>query len=84
MSFTKLLGATAYEIVVTASDSAQRLRRTTAGATTLRIPLSSAGRVSVRAVGRLRTGPAATASFRRLARPRTRFKALPRAPRLTR
>jgi hypothetical protein len=45
------------------------------------VALTSAGRVTVRAVASMRQGTAASASFRATRRLSTRFGPLPRAPR---
>jgi hypothetical protein len=84
VSWRRVPGATRYELVTT-SLSGQRVSRARgAGATLRRIPLTSAGRVSVRAVAPMRQGAPASARYPATRRLRTRFGALPRASRALR
>lgn len=85
VSWAKVAGAERYEVVTTASGERQRIRRVHGRRTTLkRLPRSSAGRITVRAVAELRQGRPARARFNRTARRETRFRPLPRAPRALR
>ncbi|MDQ3648130.1 MAG: LamG domain-containing protein [Actinomycetota bacterium] len=85
VGWKRVRGARRYQVVVTTSGGVQRVRRTRGRRIIVKgIPRSSRGRVSVRAVAQLRHGPSARKRFRRIARHRTRFEKLPRAPRLRR
>lgn len=85
VSWAKVAGAERYEVVATTSGERQRIRRVRGRRTTLkRLPRSSAGRITVRAVAELRQGRPARARFNRTARRKTRFRPLPRAPRALR
>ncbi len=81
-SWAPVAEATAYEVGVTTTGSEQRRRRVRSTSLRLVIPRSSAGRVTVRAVGFLRQGAPASAAFRRLSRPPNRLRKLARPPRL--
>ena len=77
--------AARYEVVATTAAGQQRVVRTRARrAALVGLPRWTGGRVTVRAVAGLRTSPTTGASFRRLERPRTRFRPLPRARRALR
>jgi hypothetical protein len=78
VSWRRVPGATDYELVTTSPSGGQRITRARGAAATLRgVPVTSAGRVSVRAVATMRQGAPASARFRATRRPRTRFGALP-------
>ena len=82
VSWRPVPGATRYELVTTSPSAGQRVARARgAGATLRRVPLTSAGRVSVRAVAPMRHGAPASAPFRATRHLRTRFGTLPRASR---
>ena len=82
-TWARVPGATAYEVVVTTTGAGQRRLRVRGSAVTVRrIPRSSSGRVTVRAVATMRQGTPANAGFRATARPATRLRPLPRPPRL--
>ncbi len=82
VSWRPVPGATGYELVTTSPSAGQRVARAHgAGAILRRVPLTSAGRVSVRAVAPMRHGAPASAPFRAPRRLGTRFGTLPRASR---
>ena len=80
VSWSRVAGATAYDVVVTAASGEQRRKHTTAAAVVLAgITRSSAGTVAVRATAPQRQGDPRTAPFRpNAARAPTRFGPLPR------
>jgi hypothetical protein len=72
-------GATGYEVVVTTSGGSQRMLNTYGHSAALtRVPASSAGQVTVRAIAAMRQGTPASALFRATAPRETRFGPLPR------
>lgn len=78
-SWRKVAGAQRYEVALTTARGIQRRKTTRAAKIVLgRVPRSDAGRLTVRAIGGLRTGPPAKARVRRTARRTTRFTPLPR------
>jgi hypothetical protein len=78
-SWRKVAGARRYEIALTTARGTQRRHTTRSPKTVLRrIPRSDAGRLAVRAIDGLRTGPPAKARVRRTARRATRFTPLQR------
>jgi hypothetical protein len=82
VSWAGVRNATRYEVVATTSGAGQRIVRTRGRRATLkRIPKSSAGRVSVRAVATLRQGKPASARFPRTAKRKTRFSSMAEVPR---
>ncbi len=81
VSWTRVPGATGYELVATSSSTGQRIVRTRgAGASLRRVALTSAGLLSVRAIAPMRHGAPAVAAFRATRPLKTRFAALPRPP----
>lgn len=83
VNWAPVAGARRYELVTTTTGGGSRMRRTRGRRTVIKgIDKSSAGRVTVRAVDRLREGRPAKVRFRRTARRATRFGRLPRVPRL--
>ena len=80
MSWPAVPGATRYEVVATAASGEQRATTTARRTATLKnVPTGSGGRVAVRAIARLRTGPNRTAVFRATtARAPTRYGPLPK------
>jgi hypothetical protein len=79
VSWARVAGARRYEVVASATGDGSTMRRTGARRSVIKgIERSSAGRVTVRAVDRLREGPPADARFRRTARRTTRFGPLGR------
>lgn len=79
VSWARVAGARRYELVVSSSGDGSRVRRTRGRRAVIKgIEKSSAGRVTVRAVDRLREGRPAKARFRRTARRKTRFAPLGR------
>lgn len=81
--WSRVPGATRYDVVATLTSGAQRTMRTRrSGATIGRVSATSGGRVAVRAVASMRQGAVRTAGFRATARrARTRFGPLPKLPR---
>lgn len=72
-------GAGRYELAVTTSSGPQRFLTTRRTSALVRgVPRAGAGRVTVRAVARLRTSAPARAGFRRLAARTSAFRPLPR------
>lgn len=79
VSWAGVAGARRYEVVASSSGTGSRMRGTRGRRAVVRgIGRSSAGRVTVRAVDRLRAGPPAKARFRRTSRRKTRFGPLGR------
>lgn len=79
VSWAKVPGARRYEVVASSSDEGSSMRRTRGQRAVIKgIGKSSAGRVTVRAVDRLRDGRPAKARFRRTAPRKTRFGPLGR------
>ena len=78
VSWRRVPGATRYEVVTTPTGGAVRMVTTRRTRTTVtRVPRTSSGRVSVRAVTELRAGRPASAAFRRTAARPSRFRPLP-------
>lgn len=79
VSWRRVKGATRYEMAITTATGRQRYRTTRKPKAALRrIPKSTAGRVSVRAVDSLRQGRPAVKRFRRTARRRLNLRPLAR------
>jgi hypothetical protein len=76
-SWGRVPGADAYEVAVTGSTGAQKFDKTRKTHTSIKVPKSSAGRVSVRAVAKLRQGAPSLARFKRTAPARTSLTSLP-------
>jgi hypothetical protein len=80
VSWQGVAGATGYELVTTSQSAGQRIERTRgAHAILRRVPLTSAGLVSIRAVAPMRHGAPTSARFPATRSLKTRFEALPRA-----
>jgi len=86
IAWTRVAGATRYEIVTTLTSGVQRITRTRhPNATISPVARASGGRVTVRAIAPLRQGRATAARLRASARRKsTRFGPLPRLKRVTR
>jgi streptogramin lyase len=86
IAWTRVTGATRYEIVTTLTSGVQRITRTRRHTATISpIARASGGKVTVRAIAPMRQGHAAAARFRANApRSSTRFGPLPRLKRTTR
>jgi hypothetical protein len=83
VSWATVAGAAQYEVVVSTSNSRQRVVKTRGRRVTVtRIATSSSGRVAARAVASLRSGTPAVARFRATAPRPTRFGKLPKPPKL--
>jgi streptogramin lyase len=85
LAWTRVAGATRYEIVTTLTSGVQRIARTRrASATISPVARASGGRVTVRAIAPMRQGRATAAPFRASGpRTSTRFGPLPRLKRAT-
>jgi hypothetical protein len=82
-TWTAVPHTAAYDVVVTTNGAGQRIRSVHGTAVTLRgVARSSSGRVSVRAVDPFRHGRATVARFQATERRPSRFRPLPRPPRL--
>lgn len=85
VSWTRVPGATRYQVVTDLRNGTQRLTTTRRRRTTLRrIARSDGGRVRVRAVANMREGKPRAARFRALVQAKTRLARLPDPPRFRR
>ena len=81
-SWRPVPGATGYQLVIDISGGRQSRLTTSRTRARIAVPTTGAGRLFVRAVGYLRTGPPASAKFLATARAKTRLGPLPKPPRL--
>jgi hypothetical protein len=83
-TWSRVPGATRYDVVVTLKSGAQNLRTTRRTVLTLAVRRSDGGRVQVRGVGYLRKGGTTTARFAALEPAVTRIQPLRKPPKLRR